>query len=40
VFFFRIKRASLSASTAGDVHPLFRNIRCFRFVKQMYLDTF
>jgi hypothetical protein len=23
-----------------DILPLFQNIRCFRFMKQMYLDTF
>jgi hypothetical protein len=23
-----------------EILPPFRNIRCFRFVKQMYLDTF
>jgi hypothetical protein len=36
-------RVCFSLNVSGSIYlllPSFQNIRCFRFMKQMYLDTF
>jgi hypothetical protein len=33
-------KTMISQDKSYEILPPFQNIRCFRFVKQMYLDTF